>query len=241
MPANGKTTLTATFETRVLASFAMLRCQRDGARFGSGDCDGARDNSLGRRCDQRRRESPTILAEPPSDLAVTVYRAPYRSKGSIDLNDLGGFALVSETRTVHLPAGLSRVRFEGVADGIESASAIVTGLPGRVVIEKNRDARLLSPAALVAPPWAKQWNLLRTNRKTGKTESVRGTIRSDAGRRGVSVREGYRGAALFGSAGDLQFRTGRRPRRLSPLCPSLVQSSSAVTAQVTLSYLAHRI
>src|SRR5271156_5844973 len=76
------------------------------------------------------------LAEKPSDLSVTVYRAPERGSGSIDLDRLEGFALVSETRTVHLPAGTSRLRFEGVADGIEPASAIVTGLPGGV-LEKN--------------------------------------------------------------------------------------------------------
>ena len=64
-------------------------------------------------------------AENPTDLSVTVYRAPYRGSGSIDLGELAGFALVSETRTVHLPAGVSRLRFEGVADGIEPASAIV--------------------------------------------------------------------------------------------------------------------
>src|SRR5471032_211557 len=63
------------------------------------------------------------LAEQPTELSVTVYRTPDRESGSIDLSYLGGFALVSETRTVHLPAGLSRLRFEGVADGIEPVSA----------------------------------------------------------------------------------------------------------------------
>ena len=62
--------------------------------------------------------------------SVTVYRAPYRDSGSIDLDDLNGFALVTETRLVRLPAGVSRVRFEGVADGIEPSSALITGLPG---------------------------------------------------------------------------------------------------------------
>ena len=52
-------------------------------------------------------------------------------------------------RTVHLPAGVSRLRFEGVADGIEPASAIVTGLPDGV-LEKNRDGAVLSPSALIA-------------------------------------------------------------------------------------------
>src|SRR5882724_3544897 len=69
-----------------------------------------------------------VLADPPSDLIVTVYRAPSREAGSINLDDLRGFALISETRTVHLPAGKSRLRFEGVADGVEPASAIITGL-----------------------------------------------------------------------------------------------------------------
>jgi len=38
---------------------------------------------------------------------------------------------------------LSRLRFEGVADGIEPSTAIVTGLPAGV-IEKNREGKLLS-------------------------------------------------------------------------------------------------
>jgi hypothetical protein len=177
-----------------------------------------------------------ILAEPPSALNVTIYRAPYRNSGSIDLDELQGFALISETRLVHLPAGLSRVRFEGVADGIEPASAIVTGLPGRV-LEKNRDARLLSPSALVDAAVGKTVELLRTNRKTGKTESVRGTIRSDA--RGVVFQSAEGVEALrcsgmpetfsFEPADDLSAR---------PTLSVEVQSSSAATVQVTLSYLA---
>src|SRR6266849_3475151 len=90
-----------------------------------------------------------VRAGVPVDLSVTVYRAPDRDSGSIDLDRLGGFALVSETRTVHVPAGESRLRFEGVADGIEPASAIVAGLPA-TIIEKNREGQLLSPSALLA-------------------------------------------------------------------------------------------
>ena len=79
-------------------------------------------------------------ASAPSDLSVTVYRAPDRGTGSIDLDALAGFALISETRTVHLPAGVSRLRFDGVADGIEPASAIVTGLAEGVIEKKPRRA-----------------------------------------------------------------------------------------------------
>jgi hypothetical protein len=178
-----------------------------------------------------------ILAAPPSDLIVTVYRAPARSSGSIDLAQLDGFALVSETRTVQLPAGVSRLRFEGVADGIEPASAIVTGL-GSGVIEKNRDARLLSPSALMASVVGKPVELLRTNRKTGKTERLSGTILSDAGG-GVVFQtaqgiEALRCSGLpetfrFEPAADLSAR---------PTLSVLVRMPRAATLSVTLSYLA---
>jgi hypothetical protein len=177
-----------------------------------------------------------ILAEPPSDLIVTVYRAPYRQGGSIDLDDLQGFALVSETRTVHLPAGRSRLRFEGVADGIEPASAIVTGFPGGV-IEKNRDARLLSPAALVASTLGKPVEMLRTIPKTGKTERLTGTLLSDAD-----------GGVVFKSAQSIEaLRCSGLPETFSfepvsglsasPTLSVEVRSPSAQTKQVTLSYL----
>jgi len=177
------------------------------------------------------------LAGPPSDLIVTVYRAPYRETGSIDLDSLQGFALVTETRLLHIPAGLSRVRFEGVADGIEPASALVTGLPG-TVIEKNRDAKLLSPSALVAASVGKPVELLRTNRKTGKTERSPGTILSDAG-----------GGIVFKTAQGIEaLRCSGLPETFSfesiadlsahPTLSVEVRSTSAVTRQVTLSYLA---
>ncbi len=178
-----------------------------------------------------------ILAEPPSDLIVTVYRAPYRDSGSIDLDDLNGFALVTETRLVRLPAGISRVRFEGVADGIEPSSALITGLPGQV-IEKNRDARLLSPSALIAAAVGKPVELLRTNRKTGTTQRLAGTILSDAAG-GVVFQtaqgiEALRCSGLpetfsFAPAADLSAR---------PTLSVEVRSPHAVIHEVTLSYLA---
>ena len=178
-----------------------------------------------------------VLAEPPSDLIVTVYRAPFRNSGSFDLNDLNGFALLTETRLLRLPAGVSRVRFEGVADGIEPASALVTGFNG-AVIEKNRDARLLSPSALIASAVGKRVELLRTNRKTGKTYRLTGTILSDAGV-GVVFKtdqgiEALRCSGLpetfsFEPATDLSAR---------PTLSVEVRSPRAMTQQVTLTYLA---
>jgi hypothetical protein len=176
-----------------------------------------------------------VLAEPPSALIVTVYRAPYRNQGSINLNYLQGFALIGETRTVRLPAGRSRLRFEGVADGIEPASAIVTGFPGGV-IEKNRDARLLSPAALVATTLGKSVELLRTIRKTGKTERLTGTLLSDAGGVVFQSAQGIEALRCSGLPETFGFEpvSGLSAR---PTLSVEVRSPRAETRQVTLSYL----
>jgi hypothetical protein len=178
-----------------------------------------------------------IAASPPAELSVTVYRAPFRAAGSIDLDGLAGFALVSEVRTVHLPAGLSRLRFEGVADGIEPASAIVTGLPPGV-IEKNREGRLLSPSALIAATLGKPVTLLRTAKKTGKQQRLDGTLLSDA--------EG--GVVFQSSEGIEALRCSGLPETFSfagvdglaakPTLSVLVRSAEASTRTVTLSYLA---
>jgi hypothetical protein len=177
-----------------------------------------------------------INADPASDLIVTVYRAPYRDSGSINLNYLNGFALVSETRTVRLPAGESRLRFEGVADGIESASAIVTGLPYGV-IEKNRDARLLSPSALLDATVGKAVELLRTNRKTGKTERLSGTLLSDAdGGVVFQSAQGVEGLRCSGLPETFSFEPAAGLSAHATLSV-LVRSPSAMARQVTLSYL----
>ncbi len=118
----------------------------------------------------------TVASPAPEGVALTVYRDPSRGRQQkMDLRWLGGFALVTETRTLHVPAGEATLRCEGVADGIIPAGAIVTGLPGGV-IEKNRDARLLSPGALVDGTPGRDVTLRRTDRKTGKLIEQDATI-----------------------------------------------------------------
>jgi hypothetical protein len=177
------------------------------------------------------------LASMPSDLSVTVYRAPFRSSGSIKLDNLGGFALISETRTVHLPSGSSRLRFEGVADGIEPSSAIVAGLPAGVV-EKNREGKLLSPSALIAAAVGKPVTLLRTDERTGKSARLAATIRSDAGGGVVfETSEGIEALRCSGLPESLSF-TGVTDLAATPTLSVLVRSAEPVTRTVTLSYLA---
>jgi hypothetical protein len=187
--------------------------------------------------------SVDVLADAPSALSVTVYRAPYRASGSIDLDGLQGFALVSETRAVHLPAGESRLRFEGVADGIEPASAIVTGL-GNGVLEKNRDAALLSPATLVAAAQGRPVELIRTNPKTGKIERRDATILA-----GGDTGSGASDGVVIKTADGIEaLRCSGLPETLSfenaaglqsrPTLSVRVRTAAPLSAEVTLSYLA---
>jgi hypothetical protein len=179
-----------------------------------------------------------LAVQRDGDLSVTVYRAPRPPAGQIDLNNLGGFALVSETRTMSIPEGESRIRFEGVADGIESASAIITGLPG-TVLEKNRDARLLSPSALVAATLGRSVMLVRTNLKTGKQTRLSATVRSDAdGGVLFETSEGVEALRCSGLPETFSFMTNT-DLAATPTLSALVRSSAPVTATVTLSYLAH--
>ncbi|HVI97936.1 MAG TPA: hypothetical protein VM657_02610 [Sphingomonas sp.] len=179
-----------------------------------------------------------VAASPPSALSVTVYRAPYRGEGSIDLDDLGGFALISETRTVHVPAGVNRLRFEGVADGIDAATAIVTGLPGEV-IEKNRDAALLSPSALIEASFGRAVALVRTNAATGERESVPGKIVSDAGGGVVfESAEGVEALRCSGLSETFHFALATPGLSARPTLSVTTRSDRPVDATVTLSYLA---
>jgi hypothetical protein len=184
-----------------------------------------------------------VAADAPSALSVTVYRAPYRASGSIDLDGLQGFALVSETRAVHLPAGESRLRFQDVADGIEPASAIVTGL-GTGVLEKNRDAALLSPSTLVAAAQGRSVELVRTNSKTGKVERrdaaiLAGGDTGSGGSGGVVIKtaDGIEALRCSGLPETLSFESvaGLQSR---PTLSVRVRAAAPLSTVVTLSYLA---
>ena len=125
-------------------------------------------------------EPQAVVTSPaPSRVSVTVYRDTDRGLEPLNLHWLGGYALVSEVRHVRLPAGSSELRFEGVTSGIVPQTAIVTGL-GSAVLEKNRDARLLSPGALLDASLGERLTLRRTSKETGKTVVQDAIVRSTA-------------------------------------------------------------
>lgn len=181
-----------------------------------------------------------VAAAAPHDISVTVYRDPNRSEGGFDLNELGGFALITETRRVVLTPGEHTLRFEGVADGIDPASAIVSGLPSGVV-EKNRDAALLSPAALIdkAQEGNGRVQLARTNPKTGVTTRTEGKILSGAdGGVVFQTANGIEALRCSGMAETFGFESAGTGLSPVPTLSVLTRATAPVEAVVQLSYLA---
>ena len=179
---------------------------------------------------------PIVKSPAPDRVAVTVYRNPDRGLEPLNLGWLGGYALVSETRRVSLPAGETELRFEGVTSGIVPQSAIVTGL-GEAVIEKNRDARLLSPGALLDASLGERLLLRRTSRATGAVREQEAIVRATADGVVIQTEAGIEALRCTGLPETLLAR--RVPEDLSakPTLSVRVRSPQPVERDVTLSYI----
>ncbi|HEY0147412.1 MAG TPA: hypothetical protein VGB70_00245 [Allosphingosinicella sp.] len=175
----------------------------------------------------------------PDSVDVTVYRAPHRGPGErMQLSWLNGYALISETRRVSIPAGESQLRFEGVAGGILPESAIVTGFPAEVV-EKNQDARLLSPSALLDASLGKRVHLRRTSRATGAVRETEAIVRSgENGAVVLQTAEGIEALRCTGLPETLRYDEVPADLSAKPTLSVRARATRATTATVTLSYLA---
>jgi hypothetical protein len=181
----------------------------------------------------------TVTSSGPKSVSVTVYRDPNRgSGGKIDLRRLAGFALITETRSISVPAGQADIRFEGVAGGIIPVSAVVTGLPGGVV-QKNRDAQLLSPAALVDGSYGKIVHLKRTSRQTGKvTEEDAEIVAGPAGGVILKTKDGIEALGCAGLPESVRYSKLPEGLTAKPTLSVTTRSPRAAAATVQLSYLA---
>lgn len=180
-----------------------------------------------------------VDAAAPSDIAVTIYRDPDRAADEkLERSNPRGLAMISETRRVTLPKGESTIRFEGVAEGMIGVSAIVTGLPGGT-IEKNRNAALLSPAALVDGTLGNRVTITRTNPATGQQASESAVVRTRAdGGLVLQTSQGFEAVRCSGLPETLTF--DRVPAGLSaaPVFSVDTRSDEGGTFDVTLTYLA---
>ncbi len=179
-----------------------------------------------------------IFASAPSHHAVTVYRDPEREEEErMRRSWPQGFAMISETRTVTLPPGQSTILFEGVAEGMVAVSAIVTGLPGGT-IEKNRNADLLSPAALVDRTLGNRVTITRTNPGTGEASSEEAIVRTRAdGGLVLETQSGFEAVRCSGLPEKLTFESVPRELSANPIFNIDTFSETGGTYEVTLTYL----
>jgi len=189
-------------------------------------------------CASPTRAQTAVVSPEPDSVSLTVYRGQKYGNAPIDPNWPTGYALVTETRTVTIPAGTSVVRFEGVAEGMFPESAIVTGLP-KGVKEKNRDARLLSPLGLVDAYLKREVTITRTNKATGKSRTYPAFITSAPGGAVIlQTGEGYEALHCTGLPERMGF--DKVPTNLSakPTLSVITQSDKSTTAKLTLTYMA---
>src|SRR6476659_9470877 len=177
-----------------------------------------------------------VTSPAPDRVAVTVYRDAGRGLRPLNLQWLGGYALVSEVRHVRLPAGESELRFEGVTSGIVPQSAIVTGL-GPAVLEKNRDARLLSPGALLDASLGERLILRRTDRATGKVSVQDAIVRATADGIVLQTSEGIEALRCTGLKETALARQVPPGLSAKPTLSVRVRSPEPVETDVTLSYI----
>nr|WP_299853086.1 hypothetical protein [Sphingomonas bacterium] len=179
-----------------------------------------------------------VTSDHVDSVSVTLYRDPTRAGGGIDPNWPAGYALITETRTIAIPAGRAVLRFEGVAQGMLPESAIIVGLPHGVV-EKNRDARLLSPAALVDTYLKRRVTIRRTDRKTGKVSAGEAII--EAGPDGgvlLTTADGVEALGCSGLPNSLSYPGVPADLAARPTLSVVTDSPAAMTVTVRLSYLA---
>ncbi len=184
-------------------------------------------------------QPPAVVLSPaPASTSVTIYRDPDRGEGRFNLRWLQGYALISEKRRISLPAGESLVRFEGVADGMIAVSAVVSGLPGGVE-EKNRDASLLSPAALLDGSLGNRVRLRRTSPATGRVTETEAIVRSGPDQAVVlETPDGVEALRCSGLPETLVYDAVSEGLSAKPVFSVHTNSPVATEAEVTLTYLA---
>ncbi len=179
-----------------------------------------------------------VVSDTPEAVNIAIYRDPNRGDRPIDRNWPTGYALITETRTISIPAGESVIRFEGVSEGMFPETAIVTGLP-KGVTEKNRDGRLLSPYGLVDSYLKRRVSLTRTDTATGKSTTE--DVLISAGPAGgviVQTSAGYEAYQCTGLPERMSY--GGVPSNLSakPTLSIITESDVATTVTVQLTYMA---
>ena len=168
-------------------------------------------------------QSAAIVSDRPDEVAVTIYP--------------DNLAMISEVRTVTLPAGRSVISFKGVNDRIMAETALLTEFDA-ITIERNFDYDLLSQQSLFENAVGEEVTLLRTLPGSGEVKAERATIVS--GGQGVVFRIGDRVEALRCSGLSERVRFDDVPDGLKdePTLSLVVTAEKAGPQRIAFRYLA---
>lgn len=171
-----------------------------------------------------RADEIAVISPRPDSVSVTIYR------------DL--FALVTETRTVDLPAGPVKLVFDGVVETLIPQSAVVADT-GRAISEGNYDFDRISPARILEKSLGRKVTLTRTNPATGKMRQEEATLIS-ANRNGVVFQTASGAEALHcsGLPEKLTFEEVPGDLRAKSTLSIRLASGAPGKRQVHVSYLA---
>jgi hypothetical protein len=169
-------------------------------------------------------DEPRVTSPRPDSVSITIYR------------DL--LALVTETRTVDLPAEAVTLEFQGVVDSLIPQSAVLTGAD-RSVAESNYDFDRLTPDKLLEKSIGRTVWLTRTSRATGKVTQVEATLVS-ANDQGVVFRTADGNEALHCSGIPEQMTFSQIPGELrsEPTLSVKLAAGTPGKRQVRVSYIA---
>ena len=168
-----------------------------------------------------------VVSERPEKVSIVVYP----QVGGL------GLVMVTETRTVNLPAGPVKISFRDVADQIVAQTVAVQGLPDEVD-EQNFDYQLLTPAGLIRASEGRMVTLVRTNPANGQVVQERARIVS--GQNGTVLDFGGRIEAMKCSGGPERMVFDDLPPGFvaKPTLSLDTVSPRAGRVVLTLSYLA---
>lgn len=178
-----------------------------------------------------------VTSAAPERASVTIYRSVLTDTTADRQNPSTGLAFVTETRTIDLPAGVSRIRFAGVADTMVPETAALQDLPGQL-IERNEDFNLLSPGSLLAAYVGRDVRLVRTDPKTGRSTIRQATVRSGPDGTILEVDGGFEALKCSGLPERVIFPAAPEGLADRPTFSVLADVPQAGRYTVKLSYLA---
>jgi hypothetical protein len=175
-------------------------------------------------CGSAAMAQVSVFSPRADSTSITIYR--------------DGIALITETRTVELPAEAVTVVFQGVVDSLLPQSAVMTGAE-RPFATTDFSFDPLTPATLLNRSVGKTVTLVRTNRKSGKVTRTEVKIVSAGNGVVLQALDGSEALHCAGTPEYLELSEVPSELNAKPVLSARLAAGAPGKREVKLSYLAH--